>query len=51
MLDGELAVTVAGADYRLAAGDCLRHKLSGRTRIANPGATMARYVIVNSTAS
>lgn len=49
LLEGALSLDVEGETYRLAPGDCLRHRGVDATRIGNPGAAPARYLIINST--
>ena len=45
MLAGRLCLTVDGVTHELAAGDCLRFRLSGPTRYAAPGPDAAHYLI------
>lgn len=45
MLDGTLEVTVDGAAHRLAAGDCLRYRLSGASAFRADGAHGASYLL------
>ena len=49
LIEGALSVDVEGETYRLAPGDCLRHRGVDATRIGNPGDAPARYLIINST--
>jgi len=46
MLDGALALDVAGARFQLRAGDCLRYILAGPTRFQAAGTRAARYLVV-----
>lgn len=46
---GTIEVTVGDDTHRLAAGDCLAHRLDRPTRFHNPGRTTARYVVVIAT--
>jgi transcriptional regulator with XRE-family HTH domain len=46
VLDGELELTVDGRVHELAAGDCLRLRLWGRTRFRCPGPEPVRYAVV-----
>ncbi len=43
---GTIEVTVGDETHRLAAGDCLAHRLDRPTSFHNPGRTTARYVVV-----
>ena len=45
VLDGELEFTDDGRPHKLSAGDCLRLRLWGSTRLHNPGPTPVRYAI------
>jgi transcriptional regulator with XRE-family HTH domain len=45
MQAGTMEVTVGDDTYRLAAGDCLAHRLDRPTSFHNPGRTTARYVV------
>ena len=49
MLSGRLELEVEGARHRLAAGDCLRFRLSGASRYAALGPGAARYLVVIAT--
>lgn len=48
IFEGELLVEFSGNTYLLGAGDCLRLKINGASRVHNPGSATARYLIVNS---
>jgi transcriptional regulator with XRE-family HTH domain len=45
VLDGELEVTDDGRPHTLSAGDCLRFRLWGATRLRNAGPGPVRYAI------
>lgn len=49
LLEGALSLDVEGETYALTPGDCLRHRGVDATRIGNPAAVPARYLIINST--
>lgn len=49
LLEGALSLDLGGETYRLEPGDCLRHRGVDATRIGNPGAIPARYLIINTT--
>lgn len=47
LLEGEMAITLAGATYRLAPGDCLHmHPDRAGITFANPGDAPARYAVI-----
>lgn len=48
IFEGELLVEFSSNAYLLQAGDCLRMKINGASRVRNPGTETARYLIVNS---
>ena len=48
VFEGELLVECSGNTYLLEAGDCLRFKINGASRVRNPGGATARYLVVNS---
>ncbi|MFH8530974.1 helix-turn-helix domain-containing protein [Streptomyces tendae] len=45
LLEGELEITAQDVEHHLAAGDCLRMRVWGRTRFRCPGPGGARYVL------
>ena len=45
MIEGSLAVTVAGATHALGPGDCLRYQLFGPSAFVTPKDTGARYIL------
>ena len=45
MLDGRLAVTVAGTTHELGPGDCLRYQLFGPSAFRTPADSGARYML------
>lgn len=49
VIEGELSLDIEAETYRLSPGDCLRHHGVDAKRIANPGAVLARYLIINTT--
>lgn len=46
VLEGALEVTEGGRTHELAAGDCLRFRLWGRSRFRCPGAEPVRYALL-----
>lgn len=46
MIAGTLELEVEGAAHRLHSGDCLRYRLAGASRYANPGEAPAIYFVV-----
>lgn len=50
VIEGELSLDIEAETYRLTPGDCLRHHGVDARRIGNPGASVARYLIINTTA-
>ena len=45
LIDGLLAIDVAGTSFELGAGDCLRWLGTAAVRIYNPGKREARYLV------
>lgn len=45
MIDGEMAVTLGDAHWRLRSGDCLAMRLNRPTVFHNPGKQPARYLV------
>ena len=45
MLEGELTVTVEGAEHRLTGGDCLRYRLHGDSVFVTPPERAAHYLL------